>query len=314
MTLHQLPAQLLPAPFRSGRRSPAWRIALTVAVAATATVGLTHPAAARPGGTHGPATDNSAPGARYVALGDSYSSGLGIPDEVDLNCGRSNHNYASLVARAVHAETFTDVTCAGAETRHLTERQESAPPQLDALRPNTSLVTLGIGGNDLGLSGIVTRCVLLAQVDANGAPCKTSYTLLGQDEIRRRINTIAPRIDALLKDIHARSPQAEVLLVGYPAIVPDDGSACRDLIPFATGDFPWFRDKAKQLNSMLAQQANVYDATYIDAYGPSAGHDACKPAGERWVEPEATDSAAGFHPNAAGHASVARSVLTALGR
>jgi lysophospholipase L1-like esterase len=290
---------------------------LSAALAAVATVGLAQPAAAQPGGPTPSSQAAPAHGARakavhYVALGDSYSSGLGIPDETNPNCGRSDSNYPSLVAQAVRATTFTDVTCAGAETRHMAERQDSAPPQLDALRPETTLVTLGIGGNDLGLAGIITRCVLLGTVNPSGSPCKTSYTLLGQDEIRDRINQVAPKIEAVLKEIHARSPQATVLLAGYPVIVPDDGSACRDLIPFAVGDFAFFRDKEKQFNSMLAQQANVYDATYVDAYTPSVGHDACKPEGVRWLEPQATESAAGFHPNAAGHQSTAGAVLAAL--
>lgn len=289
------------------------RAGLSTVVAAAATVGLAQPAAAQapsPSAAH----TSGAKGVHYVALGDSYSSGLGIPGETDLNCGRSDSNYPSLVAQAVHAATFTDVTCAGAETRHMAERQDSAPPQLDALRPDTTLVTLGVGGNDLGLTEIVTRCVLLGKLAPNGTPCKASYTLLGQDSVRARINQTAPKVEALLKEIHARSPNATVLIAGYPAIVPDDGSACRDLIPFAQGDFAWFRDKAKQLNSMLAQQANVYDATYIDVYKPSVGHDACKPEGVRWVEPQATDGAAGFHPNAAGHRSSAAAVLSALNR
>ncbi|MFG3259871.1 SGNH/GDSL hydrolase family protein [Streptomyces sp. NPDC048172] len=296
MTVHHSPA-------RSTRRRPvATRAALAGALAMVLAAALAPPAQARAG--KGPV--------RYVALGDSYSSGPGIPDEADVNCGRSNRNYPSLVAQALGAASFTDVTCAGAETRHMAERQDSAPPQLDALRPDTTLVTLGIGGNDLGLTGVIARCVLVAGLDPGGAPCKASYTLLGSDGIGSRINATAPKVEAVLKEIHARSPRARVLLVGYPAIVPGDGTVCRDLIPFATGDFAWFGEKEEQLNSMLAQQANVYDATYVDLYGPSLGHDACKPEGTRWIEPATTEAAAGFHPNAAGHESAAAEVRAAL--
>ncbi|MFE5689373.1 SGNH/GDSL hydrolase family protein [Streptomyces sp. NPDC056512] len=293
-----------------GARRPLLRAAVFVGTAGLVGLSLVQPAAARPSDKRPPAhTRQQAAPMRYVALGDSYSSGLGIPDQVDANCGRSNSNYPSLVAGALHATSVTDVTCAGADTSHMTQPQDSAPPQLDALRPDTTLVTLGIGGNDLGLQEVGTRCVLVAYLDPNGSPCKTSYTLLGTDEIRSRIDATAPKIDAILQEIHARSPQAQVLVVGYPVIMPDDGSACRDAIPFATGDFAWFRDKEKDLDSMLSQQASDHGATYVNTYAPSVGHDACKAEGVRWIEPKETPEAAGFHPNAAGHRSMAAQVL-----
>lgn len=293
-----------------GARRPLLRAAVFVGTAGLVGLSLVQPAAARPSDQQPPAhaRQQAAP-VRYVALGDSYSSGLGIPDEADSTCGRSDSNYPSLVAGALHATSVTDVTCAGADTSHMTQPQDSAPPQLDALSPDTTLVTLGIGGNDLGLQEVGTRCVLVAYLAPSGSPCKTSYTLLGTDEIRSRIDATAPKIDAILQEIHARSPHARVLLVGYPVIMPDDGSACRDAIPFAAGDFAWFRDKEKELDSMLAQQASAYGATYVNTYTPSVGHDACKAEGVRWIEPKETPEAAGFHPNAAGHRSMAAEVL-----
>jgi lysophospholipase L1-like esterase len=156
--------------------------------------------------------------------------------------------------------------------------------------------------------------VLLGYLAPYGAPCKGSYTLFGTDEIGSRIEATAPRVGAVLDEIHARSPHARVLVVGYPAIFPDDGTACRETVALAAGDFPWLRDKAKQLNTTLARQAVLDGASYVDAYGPSVGHDVCRPAGIRWIEPEDTAAAAGFHPNAAGHRSTADAVLAALTR
>lgn len=282
------------------------RLALATAAAAALLIGAAAPGVAAPAG------EPAAKGEHYVALGDSYSSGPGIPQQTDTLCGRSDRNYPSLVASAVGADAFTDVTCAGADTTHMAGRQDSAPPQLDALRPDTTLVTLGVGGNDLDLTGVITRCVLVAYLSPYGSPCKHSFTLFGTDEIGSRINTTAPKIDAVLKEIHTRSPQARVLLVGYPSLLPDDGTACRETIPLAVGDFGWVRDKEKHLNTMLAQQANVYDADYVDTYGPSAGHDACQAAGTRWIEPADSAEGAGFHPNATGHRSMADAVLATL--
>ncbi|MEV5515206.1 SGNH/GDSL hydrolase family protein [Streptomyces flaveolus] len=298
-------------PTRRATRRTARRAAAVVAAVA-ALIGATTAASAAP--APAPAAGRSAAEVHYVALGDSFSSGLGIPEQTDPVCGRSSADYPTLVAQALGAATFTDVTCAGAETRHMTAPQDTVPPQLDALRPDTTLVTMGIGGNDLDLTGVITRCVLLGYLAPHGAPCKGSYTLFGTDEIGSRIEATAPRVEAVLDEIHARSPHARVLVVGYPAIFPDDGTACRETVALAEGDFPWLRDKAKQLNTALARQAVLDGASYVDAYGPSVGHDVCRPAGVRWIEPEDTAAAAGFHPNAAGHRSTADAVLAALTR
>lgn len=295
-----------PAP--APRRESAPRLALAAAASAALLMGAASP------GLAAPAAPASGDAVHYVALGDSYSSGLGIPQQTDTACGRSDRNYASLVAQEVGAASFTDVTCAGADTTHMAGPQDAAAPQLDALRPDTTLVTLGVGGNDLDLAGVITRCVLVGYLAPHGSPCKTSFTLFGTDEIRSRINATAPKIDAVLDRIHARSPQARVLLVGYPSLLPDDGGSCRAAIPLADGDFGWVRDEEKRLDTMLAQRAGAYGADYVDTYGPSVGHDACKTAGVRWIEPADSDEGAGFHPNATGHRSMADAVLAALGR
>ncbi|AKZ60107.1 Lipase 2 [Streptomyces ambofaciens ATCC 23877] len=304
-----MPPSSRPATAPPGRRAA--RRAVTAAAAFAALIGATTAASAT---GPAPAAEPAITEVRYVALGDSFSSGPGVPEQTDPVCGRSSANYATLVARAVHAASFTDVTCAGAETSHMTGPQDAVPPQLDALRPDTTLVTLGIGGNDLDLPGVITRCVLLGYLAPQGAPCKWSYTLLGADEIASRIDATAPRVAAVLDEIRVRSPHARVLVVGYPAIFPDDGTACRATVALAEGDFPWLRDKAKHLNAMLAAQAAPNDATYVDAYSPSVGHEVCRPAGVRWIEPEDTAAAAGFHPNADGHRSTADAVLAALTR
>lgn len=298
MTLR--PALLRPFSSRSLGRSRAIWIAAGVGVALSVTAAPANAGPAR-----------AAAVGHYAALGDSYSSGLGIPTQMDATCGRSDHNYPTLLASAIGASSTTDVTCAGATTQHITGPQNSIAPQIDAVRADTSVVTLGIGGNDLDLTGTIKRCVLLAYLNPSGAPCKSSYTLGGTDEIGSRITTAGTKVAANLQAIHAKAPNARIYLVGYPALVPDDGTACRSIIPLASGDFPWLRDKTKQLNSVLAQQAAANGATFVNTYIPSIGHDACKPAGVRWIEPTDSAAAAGFHPNAAAHQSTA-ATLTAL--
>jgi hypothetical protein len=101
-----------------------------------------------------------------------------------------------------------------------------------------------------------------------------------------------------------------VVLVGYPAILPDSGYGCWPTVPIAFGDVPYLRGIAKALNSMLASAAAAGGASYVDTYTPSIGHDTCRSASTRWVEglvPAA--SAAPFHPNATGERGMATATI-----
>src|SRR5260370_4947804 len=105
---------------------------------------------------------------RYVSLGDSYTAGPLIPDLTGspAGCARSTHNYPHLVAAAVGAASFTDVSCQGADTTSMTKPESvplgSNPPQDNALSPSTTLVTLQIGGNNINFSNLIINCTTLS--------------------------------------------------------------------------------------------------------------------------------------------------------
>jgi lysophospholipase L1-like esterase len=255
------------------------------------------------------------PPSGYVAMGDSYTAGPGIPTQLPEppGCGRSDQNYPHRVAVAL-GEPLRDVSCSGAGTAHLTAPQPVAggtnPSQLDALDRNTAVVTLGIGGNDIGFGEIVESCVSLLPF---GSPCRDRYVGPAGDEISRRIAATGPRVAAALAEVRRRSPRARVYVVGYPAILPGGDVGCWPLLPFAFGDVGWLRDKEKELNAMLASTAAAGGATYVDTYGPSGGHSACALPGDRWVEPVVPASPADrVHPNARGMEGIAEAVLAAV--
>ena len=136
-------------------------------------------------------TSTSTPHDRYVALGDSYTAApLVAPTDVSTVCLRSGANYPTLVAEAIPGTRLTDVSCSGATTGNTTEVQtggggRSVPPQFDALRRGTDLVTIGLGGNDDGLFGtILGRCTQLAPSDPAGAPCQEELTAGGDRSAR----------------------------------------------------------------------------------------------------------------------------------
>jgi lysophospholipase L1-like esterase len=262
----------------------------------------------------GPAT-----AARYVALGDSYTSGPLIPDQTGRppGCLRSTHNYPSLVAAALGAASFTDVSCAGATTANMTRPQQVTPginpPQLDALSARTTLVTVGIGGNNLDFAGIVINCAELSFTSPFGSPCKDHYTAGGTDRLALVVARTGPRVAAVLAEIHQRAPQARVLVVGYPDLLPSTGHGCWPLVPIAYGDVPYLRGIEKKLNAMLAARAAAGGAAFVDTYTGSIGHDFCQPPGVSWVEGLVPASpAAPMHPNARGEKAMARQVLAAL--
>jgi lysophospholipase L1-like esterase len=251
----------------------------------------------------------------YVSLGDSYTSGPLIPQQVDANCARSDHNYPSLVAAARKVTAFRDVSCSGATTENMWKPQGTNGPQLDAVQKDTDLVTVQIGGNDVGFSSIIATCARLSSQDLSGNPCQRYYGASGVDQLTVDIAKTAPKIDRVLRAVHARAPHARVLVVGYPDLLPDDGSGCYPSVPFAAKDFPYLRDTGKRLNLMLRLVAAWNHAQYVDSYGPTIGHDMCKVPADRWIEPlQPASPAAPAHPNAKGEEAMAGAVLEHLGK
>src|SRR3954447_3515744 len=265
---------------------------------------------------------SAAPGT-YVALGDSYTSGPLIPNQHGdpIDCGRSDHNYPSLVAAALKPKVFTDVSCGSAQTKDMTAPQTGLPaggtnpPQFNALGPNVDLVTVGIGGNDAGLVGVAEDCGALDATSPSGTPCKDKYTAGGRDRVGERIEEARPKIDAVLRGIHARSPHARVAIVGYPHVAPPNGQACWPLVPLTPGDMHYVDQLIVRINQMIEDEALRNDAEFIDTYKDSGGHDVCKLPPERWFEGLVpTEPAYPLHPNAKGEASMARSALAVLGK
>lgn len=297
--------------------STARRIVVSIAAAAAVLAGA--PAASADTAQ----ADNSGwHGQRYrqmVALGDSFTAGPGIPDQVGTPaaCTRSNHNYPTLVAAALRVTDFTDISCGGATTAHMTTAQQlgdgtSNQPQFTALSRQTDLVVLTIGGNDVGFGEIIGTCLQLAMADPVGNPCQRHYTQNGREVLRDRIAAVAPKVRAVLTGIAERTPHATVVLVGPLRLLPQTGS-CFPIMPFAAGDTPYFDGIEAELSATMAQQARAAGARFVDAYALSTGRDGCQPADVKWTEGlRPTSPAAPIHPNARGMAAMADMVLTEL--
>ncbi len=270
-----------------------------------------------------PAAASAASGP-YVSLGDSYTSAplVPVPTGNPIGCGRSTSNYPSDVARVIAPSTFTDVSCGSATTVNMTQPQSvpfggTNPPQFNGLGASDALVTVGIGGNDAGLIGVAETCAETDVFNPFGSACKNHYDPSGNpanDPNVAAVNAAGPKIAAVLEGIHTRAPQARVLIVGYPDGLPVNGSNCWPLVPLSSGDIKYFNGLEQQLNSVIATDAANNNATYVDTFTSSIGHDACKPSGTAWVNGIVPNSVAyPLHPNQAGEQNMANQVLAKLG-
>jgi len=271
------------------------------ALAATVVVaGLAAPASAAP--------------LNYVALGDSYTAGAGIlplSSTISPLCLQTTLNYPHLIA---HADGFDlqDVSCSGATSGDMTSSQyPGVAPQFDALSGSTSVVTVGIGGNDNDLFvGALVDCGVTDILDFLniGSPCKDIYGNTFANDVSGDASTIG----GVLQGVHARSPQAQVFVVGYPDLLPQSGH-CYPTMPLTTGDTAYLNGIEEDLNSMLQSEASAFGATFVNTFTPSIGHDACKSSSVRWINPIiASGGGISVHPNPTGESELATFVQSAL--
>jgi lysophospholipase L1-like esterase len=271
-----------------------------------------------------PTSATAATGDHYVALGDSYTAGPLIPPpNPDFpGCIKSLNNYPHLVAKDLNLQ-LKDASCSGAKTTDMTKSQDvdpnpDPPPQFSALNSTTKVVTITIGGNDIGFTEISQNC---ASTTNSGTPCQDRYVNNGTDEISERIKNTAPKVAKVLQGIHQRAKNAAVYVVNYLPILPDDQDppdGCWPTVPITDSDAKYLRDKEVELNDMLADQVAADPAAnkakLVDAYKAGIGHDACvTDPTARWVEPEvAPVGAAPLHPNIHGMNGYAKEVEAAI--
>lgn len=263
--------------------------AMLVAVACTPTVGPSVPG-----------------GDRYVALGSSFAAGPGVPDLIDSNviCGRSSGNYAHIVARE-RGLNLVDATCQSATTANLFESQGLNPPQLDAVTADTDIVTVTLGGNDIGYAGTSIRCAVLAQA---GSGCTV--------DSGERLATAAGRLSEDLVEgigaIRSKAPDAEILLVTYLRMFPDEGAECAPSNPIDAASSAQLAEMGRFLDDVFRQVADTTSVTLVDAYA-NTEHTICADPADRWVEGAApAPPAIVFHPTAAGMSATADLVMRAL--
>jgi lysophospholipase L1-like esterase len=186
------------------------------------------------------------------------------------------------------------------------------PAQLGALTPGTTLVTVGIGGNDADLFARLTQaCVSLRDSDPGGSPCRTQ--LDRGEGVRAVVEGIGRNVERVLSRVQARAPLARVVLVGYPRLVPETGT-CPRRLPWADGDVAFGHELERSLNAALRGAARRAGVEFLDMHDASRGHDVC--SATPYVQGARTDrtTALAFHPRPSGMRAVAEGLEALLAR
>lgn len=219
----------------------------------------------------------------YVALGDSYASGVGAGyyDTASGACKRSQANYPALTAAAHSEYTLKDVSCSGATMADVRANQ------LSAVTSGTDLVTLTVGGNDAQFSTVVQNCLL-----ESDSYCKTATEWMSY----YARNQMVTELSALYKDIKARAPQAEIVVLGYPQALSLTG-AC-PVIDLSTAKRTYMNAFADALADGIKAATAQQSVTFVDMRDTFKGHGACGSA--PWIN-DLTNASEVFHPNLSGY-------------
>jgi lysophospholipase L1-like esterase len=231
-------------------------------------------------GILGAGVASAAPRAPFVydALGDSYASGYGVPP-YDGSCGRSMSAYAEQLDGRMRLQLDDFAACAGATTVSLV-----SGGQLAALDADTDVVTLTIGGNDIGWGTVVGACLA-----ASDATCAGAIALS-----RQAITFALPGLlDAVYTQVAAAAPNAHVVVTGYPRLFsPEYG----DYLGASAAEQQAMNDGADLLDTVIAQAAAAHGFQFVDVRPRFVDHGVNAP--EPWI---LGPGAGAFHPNAAGY-------------
>jgi lysophospholipase L1-like esterase len=267
---------------------------------------------------------------RYVALGDSFSSGEGNPpyrpstDSLLLPhdlCHRSYAAYPQLVADRVSAtRDWSFWACSGARISDMTSPNHQnpvEPAQLDRIAPPgrsnraVDLITLTIGGNDAQFGSVWITCLASHAVSLLLGTCNESW----RSRLADAINGLRTSLPPVFRALRARAPRARIVVLGYPDPFPialSPSSRCTDW--FAPADIRFLGRTGASLDGAIraAARASRARVTYVSPTG-FAGHDAC--SRRPWfngLRLDPTRVRGSFHPNAAGQRQLAKDVLGAL--
>lgn len=202
----------------------------------------------------------------YVALGDSYSAGVGaeatVADQNPLDrCHRTSKAYYHEVSKAFRfAKGSAFWACSGAKTGDVLKGRGGEPPQIGRIGADTSLVTISIGGNDVGFSRVLAGCVVRL-------PWSKGCTAQGE-EIAGRMAELRRSLPDLIAKITERAPRARVIVMGYPKAFSEVSGADGDNI--TVSDQRWLNARTYDLDRLIRQSVAEADARKVSGRRPGS--------------------------------------------
>jgi lysophospholipase L1-like esterase len=246
---------------------------------------------------------------RYVALGSSMAAGPGIRPSAagaPFRAGRSARNYAHLVAEQLGLD-LVDVTYSNAAVPNvLTDAQHGTPPQAEALDGSEDLVTVTIGGNDVGYVPLLMAAALpriIRSVPLLGGVVRGMLDPAARD---RALVDVGEALKAVGRIVRQRSPRAKVLFVDYLTLLPASGSAP----PLPDADVALGRRVADTLERLTGEAAADTGCVWVRAAEASREHHAW--SAEPWTTKPGLPLPGRpmpLHPNAVGMRAVADLVV-----
>jgi lysophospholipase L1-like esterase len=229
----------------------------------------------------------------YVALGDSFSSGVGTNSyTLSSSCRRGVYAYPWLVAQQRPNTSLTFVACSGARTTDVLANQ------IQSVTAGTEIVTMTIGGNDIGFSDLIVQCTL--------GECSNAL-----DSTRASLGTVlGPRLDTVYTAIRSRTLTATVVVLGYPRIFSSAG--CFGTLGISSTERTKANQLADAIDLLTAARAAAANLTYRSTIGAFAGHAVC--SGSAWINGlNLFNTTESYHPNrngnSLGYAPIVRSVV-----
>jgi lysophospholipase L1-like esterase len=239
------------------------------------------------------AAGRAAAGDTYAALGDSYSSGVGTGSyTLDSACKRSVYAYPYLWTQQHAGTSLSFVACSGAKTSDL------LATQIGAVTNATTLVTMTIGGNDIGFASLIYQCTLgdcSAALDSTRANLET---------------TLGGRLDQVYNTVKSRAAfGAKIVVLGYPRAFST--ASCFGTLGISSTERTKANALADALDGVIATHAATDGVTYKSAIVPWTGHAVC--SSSPWLNGlNLLSTGESYHPNRAGHSSGYLPLVTAV--
>ncbi|MFC8380878.1 SGNH/GDSL hydrolase family protein [Nocardia sp. NPDC057272] len=241
--------------------------------------------------------------AQFVAIGDSYIDSGSYAGSIVGPCIQATDSVARLIAAKMPETSFGDWGCGGAETSDITQ-VSGMGPQVNGLSAATEFVALSIGGNDENLFvSVISNCFVAA-----------TCTQAVRDQSAASLARLPARLDAAYSAIREHAPHAEIAVLGYLNIVPEDTVGCFVEAIAGPSALAFNKGAQKALNSAVAAAADRAGFTFVDP-ASEGDHSICAPVGQRYVSFVGVEPGEGgtfFHPTRLGREYMAEKAYAAL--